>query len=106
MISAYYGILSDIVTSKKNHAERITQKDREFAKTLDFTGITFPVTLNQIPRIEKQNKIRIYVTGYEEKQRFPLYRSKKDYDNYIHLLYYEGKYNDEDRQHYAYIKKF
>ena len=42
----------------------------------------------------------------KKKQRFPLYRSKEDYDNYIHLLYYEGKHNDEDRQHYAYIKKF
>ena len=42
----------------------------------------------------------------KKKQRFPLYRSKEDYDNYIHLLYYEGKYNDEDRQHYAYIKNF
>ena len=61
----------------KNHAERITQKDREFAKTLDFTGITFPVALNQIPRIEKQNKIRIYVTGYEEKTTLSIVSFKR-----------------------------
>ena len=43
----------------KIHPERITQSDRELAKKLDYNGVTFPVTINQIDRIEKQNKINI-----------------------------------------------
>ena len=63
----------------KHHAERITMKDREFAKTLDFTGITFPVTIKQIPKVEKQNNIKINIIGYEEEEYFPLYSSRENY---------------------------
>ena len=41
--------------------------DKEFAKGLDYSGITFPVTIKQIPQIERQNKININVSGYEKK---------------------------------------
>ena len=47
------------------HPERITKKDREFAKTLDYSGITFPVTIKQIDQIEKQNNININVFCYD-----------------------------------------
>ena len=50
---------------RKVHPERITKSDREFAKRLDYSGITFKVTRNQINRIEKQNKINIYLYGYD-----------------------------------------
>ena len=50
---------------RKVHPERITKSDRESAKGLDFSGITFPVTINQINRIEKQNKININLFGYD-----------------------------------------
>ena len=46
---------------RKKDPQRITKADREFAKTLDYKGISFPVTRNQINRIEKQNKINVYV---------------------------------------------
>ena len=44
---------------RKKNPQRITQSDRESVKGLDYSGITFPVTINQINRIEKQNKINI-----------------------------------------------
>ena len=50
---------------RKVHPERITKDDRESVKGLDYSGITFPVTPNQINRIEKQNKINIYLYGYD-----------------------------------------
>ena len=57
---------------RKVHPERITKDDREFAKKLDFSGITFPVTRNQISRIEKQNKININVYGYDTERKICL----------------------------------
>ena len=48
----------------KHHSERITQSDKEFVKKLDYNGITFPVTINQITQIERQNNITINVFGY------------------------------------------
>ena len=44
---------------QKKDPQRIKLSDREFANGLDYSGITFPVTINQIPKIEKQNKINI-----------------------------------------------
>ena len=35
----------------EHHNERITQKDREIAKTLDYSGVTFPVTLRDMDKI-------------------------------------------------------
>ena len=45
--------------------ERITLSDKEFQSKLDYSGITFPVTLKQISQIEWQNQININVIGYE-----------------------------------------
>ena len=49
----------------KKDPQRIKKSDRESVKGLDYSGITFPVTINQINRIEKQNKINIYLFGYD-----------------------------------------
>ena len=84
------------------HPERITQSDRKFAKDLDLKGISFPVTIAQIPQIERQNKINISVFGYYERDAiFPI-RNSTD-DDYMDLLYLEGK---EGKTHYVLIKDF
>ena len=46
---------------QKKDPQRIKLSDREFAKRLDYSGITFPVTIKQIDRIERQNQINIDV---------------------------------------------
>ena len=43
------------------HPERITEEDRENVKNLDYTGVTFPVTLKDIGKIEKQNSTNVNV---------------------------------------------
>ena len=80
---------------RKKNPQRITQSDREFAKRLDFSGITFPVTINQINRIEKQNKININLFGYDtvKKSFYPIQISKESYDDHLEVLYIEGKMN-------------
>ena len=79
---------------RKVHPERITESDKESAKKLDFSGITFPVTIIDIKRIEKQNKININLFGYDivKKIYFIQFQiSEERYDDHLDLLYIEGK---------------
>ena len=94
---------------RKKNPQRITQSDRESVKGLDYSGITFPVTINQINRIEKQNNININLFGYDtvKKSIYPIEISKESYDDHLDLLYIEGKNNlGEETTHYIYIKDF
>ena len=50
---------------QKKDPQRIKISDREYVKRLDYTGVTFPVTLSDIKRIEKQNEINVSVFGYK-----------------------------------------
>ena len=94
---------------RKKNPQRITKEDRESVKSLDYTGITFPVTINQINRIEKQNKINIYLFGYDtvKKRPYPIYPSPENYDDNLNLLYIEGKNElGEETTHYVLIEDF
>ena len=94
---------------RKKNPQRITKEDRESVKGLDYTGITFPVTINQINRIEKQNKIHINLFGYDtvKKAVYPIQISEESYDDHLELLYIEGKNElGEETTHYIYIKDF
>lgn len=53
--------------------ERITKKDKEIAKQLNYDGFDFPFTIKQVNKVKKQYDIRINVFGYESKQTFPIY---------------------------------
>ena len=92
----------------KKNPQKISELDRELAKKLDYSGITFPVTINQINRIEKQNKININLFGYdsERKSAFPIRTSREHYHDHMELLYIEREDEGELKQHYVYIKDF
>ena len=60
----------------KSNRERISHY-KKYVDTLNYDGIEFPVSIKQIPKIEDQNNISINVIGYENKNCFPLYVSKK-----------------------------
>ena len=70
------------------------------------------MTRNQINRIEKQNKINIYLFGYDTVKKsvypiYPTYPSPESYDDCLDLLYIEGKNElGEETTHYVYIKDF
>ena len=82
---------------------RITKADKDFAKKPDFKDIKFPVKIRDIHKIEKKNSISISVFGYENKEKHPIYVSKK---------YCEGKHagllliGEEGKRHYVFIKDF
>ena len=87
------------------NANRITKQDRIVAKSLqqlNYDGIDFPVTVKQYSKIEKENNIRINVFGYENKQKFPTYVSKEQFDKTLNLLFI----TEGDNKHYVLIKDF
>ena len=93
----------------KNHAERITKGDREFTKKLDYSGITFPVQIGDVGKIEKQNLIDINIFGYENYSVYPIRISEEIYDDHMDLLYItEGNENENEivKSHYNLLKYF
>ncbi|CAB4031289.1 Hypothetical predicted protein [Paramuricea clavata] len=87
---------------KDKRATEITSSDREFAKTLNYNGIGFPVRIDDIPKIEKANEIRTTVIMLKgEKMFFPRYTTKFDYKDYMELLLME---DNEGNTHYVLVR--
>ena len=84
------------------YPQRINKVDKQYIKNLDYSGIEFPVTAKQYNRIEKQNSININVFGYEDKQPYPIYVSKENYEDHMNLLLITENKNN----HYVLIKDF
>ena len=85
-----------------SHSELIKRSDKHYLEKLDYSGIEFPIKINQYNKIEKQNEININVFGYENKQPYPIYVSKEKYKNQMELLLITEKEN----KHYVLIKDF
>ena len=87
-----------------HHLARITNTDKEFAKTLDFKDTKFPVKIIDIQKIDKKkNSLGINVCGYDNKEKYPIYVSKQSCEEkHVDLLLTgeEGKIN------YILIKDF
>ena len=86
--------------------QRIKQSDKLYVSKLDYSEITFPVTIKQFNKIEKKNNIRINVFGYENKQLFPLHISKENFDDHMELLLITGESESDFLSHYVLIKDF
>ena len=61
----------------EHNPRRITKADKDFAKRLDFKDIKCPVKIRDIHKIEKKNSIGMSFFGYENKEKYPIYVSKK-----------------------------
>ena len=92
----------------QKNPQRLTQKDRGIAKTLDYSGVTFPVTLRDMDKIEKGNKININAYVYDEDGKYvsPIRNSKTEYEDTLNVLLIERETEKEYKQHYVYIKDF
>ena len=80
--------------------QRIKLVDKQFTNKLDYSGVSFPVTIKQYNKIENQNCIRIKVFGYENKKPYPLYISKEKHEDCMTLLLI----TKDEKQHYVLIK--
>ena len=86
-----------------HHPTRITKAEKNFAKKLDFKGIKLPVKIRDIHKIEKKNSIAFIVIGYENKEKYPIYVSKKCCEEkHVDLLLIRA----EGKRHYVLIKDF
>ena len=91
-----------LLNPQDSHSELIKRSDKHYLEKLDYSGIEFPIKINQYNKIEKQNEININVFGYENKQPYPIYVSKEKYKNHMELLLITEKEN----KHYVLIKDF
>ena len=77
-------------------------KYKPYTGNVFYEGIKFPVTLDQIPKIEDRNDIRFNIFGYENETIYPLYISKKNYEPLCEMLLI----NEGEKSHYVWIKDF
>ena len=67
--------------------------------------MTFPVSIKDMDKIEKQNKININVYGYDE-YVFPIRNSEGKNEDTLNVLLIEGEKESGYRQHHVLIKDF
>ena len=91
---------------QEKNSQRIKQLDRLYISKLDYSEISFPVTIKQVIKIEQKNNIRINVFGYENNQLFPIHISKENFEDHMELLLITGENNGEFLSHYVLIKDF
>ena len=81
---------------------RITKKDKEIARNLNYSGVDFPVSKKDYDTISVMNKININVFCYKNKVIFPVYLSNQSFDDVLDLLLISNGFVS----HYVYIKDF
>ena len=91
--------VTSAVFPKEKNAQRLTKQMRENSNNFDWSGMKFPVSLQDIVKFEKQNPYVINVCGYDG-EVYPLRISKKRKCEVIVLLLIS---NDETN-HYCWIK--
>ena len=79
----------------ERNPQTITLKDKELVKTLDYSGLTLPVSIKDIGKIEKQNKININVLGYTDGEPHPIRSSKEKYEGTLNVLLIEEEKKEE-----------
>ena len=87
------------LNSADHHPARIRKADKDFAKKLDFEDIKRPVKIRDIHKIENKNSIVISFFGYENKEKCPIYVSKKCcVEKHVDLLFIKN----EEKTLYSY----
>ena len=82
-------------------------KYKQYENELNFAGVGFPVTLKDIPKVEKQNNLTINVFGYsDEAGVHPLYLTKDLTRDSINLLLLTEVKDGKVFSHYCWIKDF
>ena len=82
---------------------RVAKSHKDVAKRLDFRDLKSPVNIRDIHKIEKKNFISISVFGYENKEKHPIYVSKKCCEeNRVDLLLI----GEEGKRHYVLMQDF
>ena len=70
----------------KIHHEKVIQKDKELVDALDFEGIEFIVSKNDLSKIEMKSKIWINAFCYENKLTYPIRILDQKFETSMNLL--------------------
>ena len=81
---------------------RITKKNREVVKKINYSGVDFPISKKDYGKIEILNKICINAFCYENKIVYPIYLSDQCFNDSMDLLLISNNFT----LHYLYIKNF
>ncbi|KAJ8913592.1 hypothetical protein NQ315_013999 [Exocentrus adspersus] len=103
-----YSIMSCLYPTQRN-AERISSYPN-FREVLNFTGINFPVTIEQISKFENLNSISVNVYTLKlnggEYSVVPAYVTRKKLDRHANLLLIQNKYFPDDEYNAKNYKNF
>ena len=90
-----------LIHPQTRNAERINKQDKKIAANLNYLDIAFPLDINDYEKIEDRFQMQVNVFGYEN-EVYPLYISKKCYNQTLNLLLI----NEKSKSHYVFIKDF
>ena len=85
-----YSVLAALHPQKSNPGR--FSKYKRYMKSLVIDQLTYPVSLKQISKFEKDNNLSINCYGYDTKIIYPLYVSHQKSVKEIDLLLYKGHY--------------
>ena len=81
--------------------------DQEMVSSLNDEWIEFPVSKKSYCEIETKNDININLSGYGNKQAYPIYFPKESFENHMELLLLLNEDNSQgDKSWYVYINDF
>ena len=90
-----------LINLMNSHPERINKHDKKISANLNYSDISFPLDIKDYEKIEDRFQMQVNLFGYENKV-YPLYISKKSYNQTLILLLITEK----DKSHYVFIKDF
>ena len=90
-----------LINPTNSHPERINKQEKKIAANLNYSDIVIPLDINNYEKIEDRFQMQVNVFGYENKV-YPLYLSKKSYDQTLNSLFITEKH----KSHFVFIKDF
>ena len=90
-----------LINPQNRNAERINKQDKTIAANLNYSGIVFPLDINDYEKLEDRFQMQVNVFGYENKV-YTLYISKKCFDPTLNL----ALITEKGKSHYVFIKDF
>ena len=87
----------------EDNLRKITRADKDFAKKHDFEDIKFQSKLETFTKLQKNFFINISIFRYENKEKYPIYVSKKCFEETHVDLLLKG---EKGKMHYVFIMDF
>ena len=87
----------------EDNLRKITKADKDFAKKHDFEDIKFQSKLETFTKLQKNFFINISIFRYENKEKYPIYVSKKCFEETHVDLLLKG---EKGKMHYVFIMDF